>query len=107
MRSDNVGVEEYNAAVDLMDRNLSPDRARKTAVWDATGPHSYAELAERVDRCGNVFRELGVEPEQRVLLCLYDSIDFPACFLGAIKVGIVPVPINTMWSAADYSFVLR
>ena len=42
-----------------------------------------------------------------MLLCLYDSIDFPACFLGAIKAGIVPVPINTMWSAADYAYVLQ
>ena len=41
------------------------------------------------------------------MLCLYDSIDFPACFLGAIKAGVVPVPINTMWSAADYAFVLQ
>jgi benzoate-CoA ligase len=99
-----VGLEYYNAAADLVDRNLTADRAQKTAVIDETGSHSYAELAERVNRCANALRELGLEPEQRVLLCLYDSIDFPACFLGAIKAGIVPVPINTMWSAADYAF---
>ena len=96
----------YNAAVDLVDRNLAPDRANRIAVVDESGPHSYAELAERVNRCGNALRELGLEPEQRVLLCLYDSIDFPACFLGAIKGGMVPVPINTMWSAGDYVHVL-
>ena len=96
----------YNAAVDLIGRNLSPERAGRIAVIDESGSHTYAELAERVDRCANVLRELGIQPEQRVLLCLYDSIDFPACFLGAIKAGIVPVPINTMWSASDYAYVL-
>jgi benzoate-CoA ligase len=96
----------YNAAVDLIGRNLSPERAGRIAVIDESGSHTYYELAERVDRCANVVRELGVQPEQRVLLCLYDSIDFPACFLGAIKAGIVPVPINTMWSASDYAYVL-
>ena len=96
----------YNAAVDLLERNLTPERAGRIAFIDAAGPHSYAELAERANRCANVLRELGVHPEQRLLLCLYDSIDFPACFLGAIKAGIVPVPVNTMWSASDYAYVL-
>ena len=96
----------YNAAVDLVERNLAPDRAGRIAVIDESGAHSYAELAERVNRCANALRELDVEPEQRVLLCLYDSVDFPACFLGAITSGIIPVPINTMWSAGDYAYVL-
>lgn len=96
----------YNAAVDLVERNLAPDRAGRIAVIDESGSHSYAELAERVNRCANALRELGLEPEQRALLFLYDSIDFLACFLGAIKAGIVPVPINTMWSAVDYAYVL-
>ena len=96
----------YNAAVDLLERNLTPERASRIAFIDEGGPHSYAELVERANRCANVLRELGVQPEQRVLLCLYDSIDFPACFLGAIKAGVVPVPINTVWSASDYAYVL-
>jgi benzoate-CoA ligase len=102
-----VEFSYYNAAVDLIDRNLTPERAGKIAFIDDSGSHPYAELAERANRCANVLRELGLQPEQRVLLCLYDSVDFPACFLGAIKAGIVPVPINTMWSAADYAYVLN
>ncbi len=96
----------YNAAVDLTERNLTAERAGRTAIIDETGSHTYAELAERVNRCANALRELGIQAEQRVLLCLFDSIDFFACFLGAIKAGIVPVPINTMWSASDYGYVL-
>ena len=96
----------YNAAVDLTERNLTVERAGRIAIIDESGLHTYAELAERVNLCSNALRQLGIQAEQRVLLCLYDTIDFAACFLGAIKAGIMPVPINTMWSAADYAYVL-
>ena len=55
-------TEFYNATVELIDRNLTAERARKIAVIDATGSHSYAELAERINRCANAIRELGVQP---------------------------------------------
>src|SRR5689334_11297878 len=93
--SDTVPLRRYNAAVDLIERNL-PARANKVAIVDDSGNYTYAELAERVDRCANAFRDIGTEPEQRIILCLLDGVDFPACFLGAIKAGIVPIPVNTM-----------
>jgi benzoate-CoA ligase len=64
-------------------------------------------LADRVDRFANALPGLGVVMEQRILLCLLDTIDFPTVFLGAIKVGVVPVPVNTLLTAADYDFMLR
>ncbi|MEA2688431.1 MAG: benzoate-CoA ligase, partial [Candidatus Eremiobacteraeota bacterium] len=78
----------YNAAADLLERNL-PGRADKTAFIDEQGSYTYGELAGRVDRCAGALRELGLEPEQRVVLGLLDTIDFPTVFLGAIKAGIV------------------
>jgi benzoate-CoA ligase len=45
--------------------------------------------------------------EQRVLLCLHDTIDFPACFLGSIKAGIVPIAANTLLTTADYGYMLH
>jgi benzoate-CoA ligase len=98
---------DYNAAVDLIERNLKAGRGGKVAFHDDRGSYSYAELAERVDRAANALRDLGIEPEQRVLLCLLDSIDFPTMFLGAIKAGVVPVPVNTLLTTADYEFMLR
>ena len=104
--SDIVGSELYNAAVDLVERNLVPGRAERVAIIDDAGSYTYAELGDRVNRCANALLATALQPEQRVLLCLYDGIDFPACFLGAIKAGIIPVPINTVWPAAEYGFVL-
>jgi benzoate-CoA ligase len=98
---------DYNAAVDLVGRNLAAGRGAKIAIRDDRGAYSYDELAERVDRFANLVTGLGILPEQRILLCLLDGIDFPAAFLGAIKAGVVPVPVNTLLTASDYDFMLR
>jgi benzoate-CoA ligase len=98
---------DYNAAHDLVERNLRAGRGRKTAYIDDSGEYTYQDLAERVDRCANALIDLGLQPEQRILLCLQDTIDFPTVFLGAIKAGIVPVAINTLLKGADYDFMLR
>ncbi len=57
-------------------------------------------------RSANALRNEGLEAEQRVVLCLLDTIDFPTCFLGAIEAGIVPIPLNTLLTAEDYAFIL-
>ncbi len=98
---------DYNAAHDLIERNLQAGRASKTAFIDDVSSYSYAELAERVNRCANGLIALGLEPEERVLLCLLDTIDFPTAFLGAIKAGIVPIAANTLLTSADYEYMLR
>jgi benzoate-CoA ligase len=97
---------DYNAAVDLIERNLRGGRAQKLAYIDDRGRYTYADLAERVDRAANALRALGLEPEQRLMLALLDGIDFPVVFLGAIKAGIVPIAVNTLLTTADYDFML-
>ena len=98
--------EQYNAAAELIDRNLRSGRGGKIAFIDDRASCTYAELADRVHRCANALRNEGLEPEQRVALCLLDTIDFPTCFLGAIEAGIVPIPLNTLMTAQDYAFIL-
>ena len=98
---------DYNAAHDLIERNLQAGRGGKTAYIDDHGSYAYGELAERVNRCANALSGLGLQREQRVLLCLLDTIDFPAAFLGAIKAGIVPVAGNTLLTTRDYDYMLR
>jgi benzoate-CoA ligase len=97
----------YNAAHDLLERNLAAGRGGKIACIDDLGSYSYADLGARVDRCAAALVGLGVQPEQRILLCLLDTIDFPAAFLGAIKAGIVPVAGNTLLTTKDYEYMLR
>jgi benzoate-CoA ligase len=101
-----LGAAFYNAAADLVDRNLGAERVGKVAYIDAAGTYTYGALGERVARFANVVRSLGIEPEQRLALALLDGIDFPTTFLGAIKAGAVPVPLNTLLPPADLAFVL-
>jgi benzoate-CoA ligase len=95
----------YNAAADLVGRNL-PARAGKTAFIDDGAAYTYGDLAQRVDRAAGALLGLGLELENRVVLGLLDTIDFPAVFLGAIKAGIVPIPVNTLFQPPDYAFIL-
>ena len=97
----------YNATSHFVDRHLTEGRGAKTAFIDDQGSYTYAELARRSNRAGNLLRSLGLQLEQRVMLCLLDSIDFPAMFWGAIKTGVVPIPVNTLLTTQDYDFMLR
>jgi benzoate-CoA ligase len=98
--------ERFNAAQDLIAPNLAA-RPDKVAIIDVRGPCTYAELADRIDRMAGAFVRLGIERGSRVLLCLLDTRDFPTVFLGAIKAGVVPVPLNTLMTADDYAWVLQ
>jgi benzoate-CoA ligase family protein len=97
----------YNFAEDVLARNLTAGRNSKFAYIDPRGAWSYGQLAERVARLGNLLRGLGIQREQRILICLTDTIDWPTSFLGAIKAGIVAVPVSTLMSEAEYRFILE
>lgn len=97
----------YNAAHDLIERNLLAGRAQKVAYIDDARTLTFGELAQRVDRFGQALLDLGLRPEERVLLCQSDTIDFPVAFLGCIKAGIVPIAVNTLLKTGDYEFMLR
>ena len=80
--------------------------ALRTAVIDDRGRYTYALLNERSNRFANVLRGRRLTHGERVLLCLEDSVDFPVCFLGAIRAGAVPVPLNTLMTTKDYAYIV-
>jgi benzoate-CoA ligase len=96
----------YNFADDILHRNLAAGRSGKPAFIDPRGSWTYGQLAERVLRFGHVLRNLGIAREDRVLLCLTDTIDWPTAFLGAVKTGVVAVPVNTLLHENDYRYML-
>jgi benzoate-CoA ligase family protein len=98
---------DYNAAHDLVQRHVDEGRGDRVAVIDDDGRTTYAQLADRVLRVAAALDGLGVRPEQRVALCMVDSVDFVATFLGAIALGAVPVPLNTLLTADDYGYLVR
>src|SRR4051812_21150116 len=86
---------DYNMAADLLFRHVDGGRGDRVAVIDDDGAHTYAWLADRARRAATALRDLGVQPEQRVALCMLDTVELPAVFLGAIALGAVPVLFNT------------
>ncbi|MCO5107714.1 MAG: benzoate-CoA ligase family protein [Burkholderiaceae bacterium] len=97
----------YNAAHDLIERNLRAGRGERLAFIDDRGAYTYAELARRVNRFASSLAGLGLRPEDRAMVCMLDTIDWPVAFLGAIKAGVVPVAVNTLLKPQDYEYMLR
>ena len=97
---------DYNFAADVLQKNLDAGRAGKPAYIDVRGTHTYGQLADRVARFGAALRGLGVKREERVLIALLDTIDWPTAFLGCLKAGVVAIPVNTLMTEDDYRFML-
>ncbi|HEY5720347.1 MAG TPA: AMP-binding protein, partial [Gammaproteobacteria bacterium] len=67
----------FNVAVPFIDRHLAEGRGAKVAIRETTGREvTYAELAERVNRCGNALRDAGVGQGERVLMVVKDCAEF-------------------------------
>jgi 4-hydroxybenzoate-CoA ligase len=96
----------YNAVTWLLDRNVDEGRAQKLAFTDTVSELTYGELQQQSCRVANLLRRLGVRREERVAMIMLDTVDFPAVFLGAIRAGIVPVPLNTLLTSDQYAYVL-
>ncbi len=99
--------DQFNAASAFLDRNLAEGRGAKTAIYYEGTAYTYAQIAELANRIGNGLLDLGIDLEQRVALLLLDSPQFAAAFFGAIKIGAVAVPINTMLRPNDYVYMLN
>ena len=97
---------DYNFAADVLQSNLDAGRAEKPAFIDGSRTLTYRELAERVARFGAALRGMGIRREERVLLAMLDTVDWPTAFLGCLKSGIVAVPVNTLLTEDDYRFML-
>ncbi|MCL5053237.1 benzoate-CoA ligase family protein [Ferrimicrobium acidiphilum] len=107
-------IEDWLAALpkvyNIADRLLANSQllpATKRAVIDADGSYSYLEVQDLVLRAATALRELGLEPEDRLLLIIGDTILFPTLFLGAIRAGIVPIPLNPLLSEEDFRYIIE
>jgi acyl-coenzyme A synthetase/AMP-(fatty) acid ligase len=97
----------FNAATYFVDRHVAEGRGAKVAIECGDMRITYGEVQRHVNRCGSALRGIGVRAEDRVLLLLPDGAEFAYSFFGAIKIGAVPVPLNTLWKPADYEYVIR
>jgi len=96
----------YNAAETFIDahRGVRDDRI---AIRCQGASVTYGELAANVDRAGNALRELGIQMEQRIVMQVLDTPAFVYAFFGAIKIGAIPVPTNTLLPARELRYILE
>jgi benzoate-CoA ligase family protein len=97
----------FNACTYLLDRQLELGRSERLAVTGPRGTLTYQGLHELTCRVAAGLRELGVRPEERVMMCTVDSPNMMATILAAMRIGAVPVPISTMVKPADIAEMVR
>ncbi len=98
---------DYNAATDFVDRNVEEGRGDKTAFIDPERSLTYGELQSESCRMANLLTGLGLKREARVAMIMLDTVDFPICFWGAVRAGIIPIPMNTLLTAPLYEYMLK
>jgi 4-hydroxybenzoate-CoA ligase len=106
MLGDLLQRKPYNAVTDFVDAPVARGLAEKTAFIDTKRSLSYGELQKRTCRFATALADLGFKPEERLALLLYDTIDFPVAFWGALRAGIVALPLNTLLTAEQYAYIL-
>src|SRR6202043_1413233 len=93
--------ERYNVGADLVERNLKAGRGGKVAIHSATKDVTYQELFQLACGAAHELRDLGVRREERVVIAGYDSPGWVAAFLGAIRLGAIPVPVNPLLQRSE------
>lgn len=102
------GIKEtYNAAVRFVDQNVAEGRGEKVAVYYNDTTLTYAEVQKKVNQFGNALKQKGIDLEDRVLMICHDTPAFIISFFGAIKIGAVPTPVNTLMQPSDFEYFLN
>ncbi len=90
-----------------MDRNIRQGRGHKVAIYTEHRNYTYNDIQKMVNKTANGLREIVVRVDDRVMILMLDVPQFYAIFWGAIKIGAIPVPVNTMLTPDDYEFYLN
>jgi benzoate-CoA ligase family protein len=100
-------AEEFNVAVPFIDRHIAEGRGPKAAIRTMHGSVTYADLVANVNRCAGLLSRLGLGRGDRMLMIVKDCPAFFYLFWGAIKAGVVPVPLNTLLRSASYTYMIE
>src|SRR5205809_505345 len=98
---------DFNATTWFVDRHVAEGRAKRVAIRYDGQDITYGDVLAGANRCGNALRRIGVRMEQRVVLLLPDCPEFVYAFWGALKIGAVPIPTNTLLKPRDYEYILN
>ena len=98
-------LKQYNAAYELLEKN-SHNIPNKIAFEDDVEKISFLELKIKVQNFSFSLLKSGLARNDKIILCMYDTVDFPICFLGSIWAGIIPICVNTMLQKNDLKYMI-
>jgi len=102
-----INNEKYNAAYDLINRNILSNPDKIAFIDNYNNKITYNELFIKVKTFAQSIRNIDINPNDRVLVCMDDSINYPIVFLGLIWAGVIPICINTMLPVKDYQYMIK
>jgi benzoate-CoA ligase family protein len=97
----------YNAAADFVDANVARGNGKKIAFKEKDRTLTYGELQAASCRFGRGLQKLGLRPESRMVVLHLDAIEFPIAFWGAIRAGVIPIPLNTLLTPEQYAYMIE
>src|SRR5262245_16462857 len=106
MLDDLLQRRPYNAATDFVDANVARGLGQKVAFIDSERSLTYGELQACTLQFAAALKTLGLREEDRVLLLLPDTVDYPVAFWGALRAGVVAIPLNTLLAPDIYAYIM-
>jgi benzoate-CoA ligase len=99
--------EYYNITTKLIDDQVKNGNGNRIAVYYKDKKYTYRQIQKHINKVGNALHILGVHREERVMLVMYDTPEALFSFFATIKIGAVPIPINYMYTADDFRYLLN
>jgi len=99
--------EFFNMTAYFIDRNIRQGRGHKVAIYTDYRNYTYNDVQKMINKTANGMRDLGVRIEDKIMILMLDIPQFYAMFWGSIRIGAIPIPVNTMMTADDYEFYLN
>jgi 4-hydroxybenzoate-CoA ligase len=97
----------FNAADYFIDRNVRQGHGHKIAVYTEFRNYTYNDMQKMINKTANAFIDLGIRIDDRIMILMLDVPQFLGIFYGAIKIGAIPIPVNTMMTPDDYEYYLN
>jgi 4-hydroxybenzoate-CoA ligase len=97
---------QYNVTRDLIDGNITKGFGDKPAFIDPQRSLTYGELQSETRKLANVLNGLGIKRESRIAMLMFDTVDYPTVFFGAMRAGVIPVCLNTLLTSDQYRYML-
>jgi 4-hydroxybenzoate-CoA ligase len=96
-----------NAVDWFVDRHSRDGQGARVAFRDPWRSMTYAALETATRQFAGALQGGGIGRERRLVLLMQDTVDFPVAFWGALRAGVVPVPVNTLLIPDIVAYILE